>query len=235
MKRVNGIRLFVTNYSPTMNPESIVTSIIVQVNLTNHLELTILSKTLYKDGIVIEVQNENQAAAVMNLMGLSFGTKHLWITNYPTKKLKQYSLLLSQIFEENFTDNYTMNLSRFYSKFNRKRGFVFNDDNDKDRSTFDLNNDSCMEYLFLRLGMEAKENNTIIKHLILSNNSLTHIAYLDRLLFFLPGLIDIDLRNNVLLAIPDLRKFSNITLLIDSSKNDEKDDSGEWDFKNSGW
>ena len=228
----NGIRILISNYSESMKINQILSFMKTQVEQNTHLILDIIDYFIDEYGVSIIVKNEYQAESIFTLIGTQIGTKHLWISHYPDNYLMKYQNTLSSLFSESLKPNFTMDLSNIKKKINQNK----NESNDvffnEKKKKFDLNDDLCMEFLFLRLGTEAKQNNTIIKHLNLSKNELTHISNLDRLLWFLPGLLEINLTRNPLLAIPEMKGFSHIRLLTDYTKEPkikEKNQSfGKW-------
>ena len=229
--KTDGIKILVSNYSGAMNVDSVLSVIQSRVEQNTHLNLDVNDYFIDEDGVSIIVKNEIQAEAVFALNGIQIGTKHLWISNYPEKHLIKHIKGISSLFAENFKPNFTMDLSNFQKKYHQSySGDDFS--SDKKKKKFDLNDDKCMEFLFFRLGTEAKQNNTIIKRLVLCKNNLTHISNIDRLLWFLPGLLEINLKNNPLVAIPDLKGFSHIRMLTDFTKEEKQKDKesffGNW-------
>lgn len=214
--------IFVTNYPSEMSPEAVIIKINSMIQQTNHVDLAITNKNLYADGIVFYLPNPIQVKTVLSLCGTEIGTKHLWIANY-NEELAQLANPLSHVFQDSFEDN-VMDLS----KLSEKLSYV------ESEATIDMNNDMFMEFLFLRLGLEAKENNTVIRHLILKENNISHISNLDRLLWFLPGIIDIDFSKNQLTNYPELSRFSTVELINEYSRETSQrtgwssNETGSW-------
>lgn len=193
--------VFVTNYPTDINPNSVINFIQSNVQNSLHKKLEIYMKTLWADGISFSLPNQIQAAAVLNLMGTRFHNQHLWVIRFPGD-LKNDSPIFSRVFQKNYHDG-IMDLSNLFDKLTAEapNGFTFN-----------INIQEHVEYLFYRLGQEAKENNVIIKSLRLRYNYITMLDQLDRLLWFLPGLLELDLTGNTLMYGPMSRTFPNVQI-----------------------
>ncbi|EAY06111.1 hypothetical protein TVAG_349640 [Trichomonas vaginalis G3] len=194
--------VFVTNYPQQQSPNAVISFIqsIVQQNL--HHDLDIQMKTLWADGISFCLPNQKQYIAALNTMGSQFGNQHLWVIPFPGI-LKEDSITFSKIFEKNFQNN-VMDLSYLFNKLQEESNSNFH---------FAINIQEHLEYLFYRLGQECKEHNTIIRILKLSNNNITMFNQLDRLLWFLPGLEELDLTKNPLTMPPVAKEFPNIRIM----------------------
>ncbi|EAY05227.1 hypothetical protein TVAG_474060 [Trichomonas vaginalis G3] len=155
------------------------------------------------NGIAFSVPNDNQFKIVLSLNGSMISQTRLWITRYPDS-VKKENHILDKIFQLNFSNN-TMDLSDIFGKMCQisPKGHSFN-----------ITDQSHLEYLFFYLGSEALSKNIKIRALNLSKNYISIIDNLNNLLWFLPDLKTLDLSQNPINFLPNLNpEFSGINII----------------------
>lgn len=224
--------LFISNYPKDKNVDAILNLLYMDIEQKYGAKPKILMKMETLDGVMLQVQNQVQFKAFLSCNGDLISNQHIWIVTFP-RFIGKYTEAFNIIFH-NCLCNGQMDLSNLADTFSRLG---------LNPQVVNFNNRQFVEFLFFRLGTEARDNRYYIGSLLLNNNNIITIKPYSPFFIFLPELRHICLNGNCLKSQPILPRWPCIEVECDpstqvefqgnsqvASTNYNKNDSNTWDY-----